>query len=39
MAVGDVPRNCSFCFAERGNDRVCISVECFEPGHTRLGHG
>jgi hypothetical protein len=37
--VEAVPRNCSFCFADRGPDRVCISIECFEPGCAGLGHG
>jgi hypothetical protein len=31
-AVGDIPRNSGFFFCERENDRVCVSIECFEPG-------
>lgn len=29
----------AFCFCERGNERVCISIECYEPGMAGLGHG
>src|SRR5512140_2400626 len=29
--VGSIPRKCSFFFADRENERVCVSVECFEP--------
>jgi hypothetical protein len=31
--VDDIPKNCSFFFADRSADseRVCVSVECFEP--------
>lgn len=29
----------AFCFCERGNERVCISIECYEPGKAGLGHG
>jgi hypothetical protein len=31
-AVEDVPRNCAFFFCDRQNDRVCVSIECYEPG-------
>jgi hypothetical protein len=31
-AVEEVPRNCAFFFCDRQNDRVCISIECYEPG-------
>jgi hypothetical protein len=31
-AVDDIPRTCSFFFCERENERVCVSIECFEPG-------
>ena len=31
-SVGEIPRNCSFFFCERGEDRVCVAIECFEPG-------
>jgi hypothetical protein len=30
--IGDIPRNCSFVFCQRGNERVCVSIECYEPG-------
>jgi hypothetical protein len=29
--VDDIPRNCAFFFCERDNDRVCVSIECYEP--------
>lgn len=28
----DIPRNCAFFFCDLGNERVCVSIECFEPG-------
>ena len=31
-AAEDIPRNCAFFFCDRDNDRVCVSIECFEPG-------
>jgi hypothetical protein len=34
-SVGALPRNCSFCFCDRGNERVRITIE---PGH-RAGQG
>lgn len=37
--VEEIPRNCAFCFASRGQDRVCISIQCFELGTAGLGHG
>src|SRR4051794_21168433 len=37
--VEDIPQNCAFCFAARGSERVCIRIECFEPGTAGLGHG
>jgi hypothetical protein len=37
--VEDIPANCAFCFCHRGKERVCISIECFEPGAAGLGHG
>lgn len=37
--VEDIPHNCAFCFASRDQERICISVECFEPGIAGLGHG
>jgi hypothetical protein len=38
--VDTVPKNCSFFFADRAadNTRVCVSIECSEPGTTGLGH-
>ena len=30
--IGDIPRNCSFVFCQRGNERVCVAIECYEPG-------
>jgi|SRR5689334_3236943 hypothetical protein len=29
--VDSIARKCAFFFADRDNDRVCVSVECFEP--------
>ena len=29
--VESIPRKGAFFFADRDNDRVCVSVECFEP--------
>lgn len=29
----------SFVHCQRENERVCISIECFEPGAAPLGHG
>jgi hypothetical protein len=37
--IGDIPRNCSFFFADRGNDRVCVSIDCYEPGHVPASYG
>lgn len=37
--VEDIPKNCAFCFADRGEERVCIAIECYEPGTAGLGHG
>jgi hypothetical protein len=37
--VEEVPKNCAFCFAQRGEERVCIAIECYEPGAAPLGHG
>jgi hypothetical protein len=31
-AVEEVPRNCAFFFCDRQNERVCVSIECYEPG-------
>ena len=31
-AVDDIPRKCSFFFCALENERVCVSIECFEPG-------
>jgi hypothetical protein len=30
--VDDIPRTCSFFFCALENERVCVSIECFEPG-------
>jgi|SRR5882757_8648159 len=32
--VESIPRKGAFFFADRDNDRVCVSVECFEPAAT-----
>jgi hypothetical protein len=37
--VEDIPRNCAFCFADRGPERICILIEACEPGTAGLGHG
>jgi hypothetical protein len=37
--IGDIPRNCSFVFCERRNERLCVAIECYEPGTAGLGHG
>jgi hypothetical protein len=37
--VEEVPSFCAFCFASRDRVRVCIRIECFEPGTAGLGHG
>ncbi len=29
----------SFVYCQRENERVCISIECFEPGTAPLGQG
>jgi hypothetical protein len=34
-----IPKNCAFFFAGRENERVCVSMECYEPGHVPVGHG
>jgi hypothetical protein len=31
-AVEEVPRNCAFFFCDQQNERVCVSIECYEPG-------
>src|SRR4051812_48686913 len=31
-SVEEVPRNCAFFFCDRQNERVCVSIECYEPG-------
>jgi len=31
-----IPKNCSFCFCDLGNERVCIAVECYEPGNAPM---
>jgi hypothetical protein len=37
--IGDTPRNCSFFFCERDNERWCVSVDHYEPDHVAVGHG
>jgi len=32
--VESIPKKCAFFFADRDNDRVCVSVECFEPAEA-----
>jgi hypothetical protein len=32
--VEAIPTKCGFFFADRDNERVCVSVECFEPALT-----
>jgi len=32
--VNSIPKMCGFFFADRDNERVCVSVECFEPTST-----
>jgi hypothetical protein len=34
-----IPKNCAFFFAAREKERVCVSMECYEPGHAPLSHG
>jgi hypothetical protein len=29
----------SFVYCQRENERVCVSIECFEPGTVPIGHG
>jgi hypothetical protein len=29
----------SFVYCKRENERVCVSIECFEPGTAPIGHG
>jgi hypothetical protein len=36
--VDSIPKNCSFFFADRDNDRVCVAIDCFEPA-SRGAHG
>jgi hypothetical protein len=35
-AVEEIPRNCAFFFCDRHNARVCVSIECYEPGAGRF---
>lgn len=35
--VESIPKKCAFFFADRENDRVCVSMECFEPACTGTG--
>jgi hypothetical protein len=36
--VDSIPNKCSFFFADRDNDRVCVAIECYEPA-SRSAHG
>jgi hypothetical protein len=27
-----IPRHCAFFFCDRAEERVCVAIECFEPG-------
>ncbi len=36
--VDSIPKKCAFFFADRDNERVCVSVECYEPT-SRVFHG
>ena len=38
-AVEPVPRNCAFFFCDFENERVCVSVECYEPGPVGTARG
>jgi hypothetical protein len=29
----------SFVYCQRENERVCVLIECFEPGTAPIGHG
>jgi len=31
-SVDSIPRNCGFFFCDRDGQRLCVSIECFEPG-------
>jgi hypothetical protein len=31
-AVERIPLFCAFFFCDRENERVCVSIECYEPG-------
>jgi hypothetical protein len=34
----DIPRHCAFFFCDRSDERLCIAIECFEPGaRNRMG--
>jgi hypothetical protein len=33
--AGEVPRNCGFFFCERGTERLCVAIECFQPAAHR----
>ena len=34
--VDVIARKCAFFFADHDNERVCVSIECFEPAPTRV---
>jgi len=35
-SVDTIPKNCSFCFCDRDNERLCIAIECYEPGKAPM---
>ena len=37
--VEEIPHNCAFFFCSRGNERICVAIECYEPGKAPTGHG
>jgi hypothetical protein len=37
--TADALNRYSFVYCQREKERVCISIECFEPGTTPIGHG
>jgi hypothetical protein len=36
--AGELKANRGFLFCERDNERICISVECYEPGNAPYGY-
>jgi hypothetical protein len=35
----DEPTRYAFLFADKDNERVCVSIEVYEPGRMPVGHG